>query len=327
MAKKVKENNIDLYYLNNKIDEYEGRSKSKQRGKRIKESKKKKEEESFDFEIETVIGMTNKNNEKKLEQKKRIKNKQQQKIIKRKKRIKRIIRWTTIILLISGSFIFATTSPIFNIKQIDVTNNKQISSDTIISLSTLSTQQNIFKFNKNKVINSIKENAYIEDVKINRVLPNKINIDITERQKNFSLEFLGRYAYINNQGYILEISEDKQNMPIIQGTQTTEEYIVEGNRLCDEDLERLEMVIKILSVAKENNLDTKVTSIDIRNKEEYSIYIQEEEKNIYIGDGSNLSNKILYVQAIMETEKGKAGDIFVNGDINNKFQPFFREKV
>ena len=28
-----------------------------------------------------------------------------------------------------------------------------------------------------------------------------------------------------------------------------------------------------------------------------------------------------------EAEKGKQGDIFVNGDLNNKFQPYFREKV
>ena len=29
----------------------------------------------------------------------------------------------------------------------------------------------------------------------------------------------------------------------------------------------------------------------------------------------------------MEQEKEKEGDIYVNGDINNKFQPYFREKV
>ena len=29
----------------------------------------------------------------------------------------------------------------------------------------------------------------------------------------------------------------------------------------------------------------------------------------------------------IEKEKDKEGDIFVNGDLNNKFQPYFREKV
>ena len=28
-----------------------------------------------------------------------------------------------------------------------------------------------------------------------------------------------------------------------------------------------------------------------------------------------------------KVKKGKKGDIYVNGDLNNKFQPYFRESV
>ena len=52
-----------------------------------------------------------------------------------------------------------------------------------------------------------------------------------------------------------------------------------------------------------------------------------ENKYVHLGDSSNLSNKMLYVVAILEKEKENAGDIFVNGDLNNKFQPYFRQKV
>ena len=55
--------------------------------------------------------------------------------------------------------------------------------------------------------------------------------------------------------------------------------------------------------------------------------LEAEKKKIYLGDTSNLSNKMLYILAIIEQEKGKDGDIFVNGDLNNKFQPYFRERV
>ena len=53
--------------------------------------------------------------------------------------------------------------------------------------------------------------------------------------------------------------------------------------------------------------------------------LEEENKKVHLGDSTNLSNKMLYVMAIIEAEKGKQGDIFVNGDLNNKFQPYFRE--
>ena len=51
------------------------------------------------------------------------------------------------------------------------------------------------------------------------------------------------------------------------------------------------------------------------------------ESLIYIYNNEKVSNKMLYIQAIIEQEKGKEGEIFVNGDINNNFNPYFREKV
>ena len=82
-----------------------------------------------------------------------------------------------------------------------------------------------------------------------------------------------------------------------------------------------------MNVAKEYNLDTKVTSIDIGNKNEYSIYLEEEQKKVYLGDNSNLTNKMLYVNAIIEQEKGKKGDIYANGDLDDKFKVYFRESL
>ena len=82
-----------------------------------------------------------------------------------------------------------------------------------------------------------------------------------------------------------------------------------------------------MNAAKEYDLDSKVTNIDISDKNEYSIYLEEEQKKVYIGDNSNLSNKMLHVSAILEQTKGQKGYIFVNGDLNNKFRPYFREKV
>lgn len=281
----------------------------------------------FEEDTETVIQMTNKNKIKKDEKQRRALTKKER---KRKKKIKRIKFFLKLILfagLVSGTIIFALTSPIFNIKDIKVINNNQVQADTIISLSELKKEDNIFKFYGKNVVNKIKENAYIENVKIHRKLPNTIEIKVEERTPTFSVDYMGKYAYINTQGYILEIAETNNGMTIIQGATTKEEDIQPGNRLCNEDLSRLEETIKILDSANENKLEGKVTSIDISNKNEYSIYIESEKKKIHLGDSTNISNKMLYVLAIIEKEKGKEGDIFVNGDLNNKFQPYFREKV
>ena len=82
-----------------------------------------------------------------------------------------------------------------------------------------------------------------------------------------------------------------------------------------------------MNAMKENQLDKEVTRIDISNKNDYIIYMQNEKKKIHLGDGSNLSNKMLYVIAIINEEKDKEGEIFANGDLNQKFKVYFREKV
>ena len=307
-----------------KIEEKNKIKNVREREKRIKQKKKNDE---FDLENEMVIQMTNRNNMEK--EQKRIKelDKQAEKRNKRNKKVKNILKILLLLGVIIGGTIFSMTSPIFNIKEIQVTNNNITPSDTIISLSELKLDENIFKFNKYNVKNKIKENAYIEDVKIHRKIPNVVQIEITQRQPKYSIDFMGKYAYINSQGYILEVADTNNGLPIIQGIATNEEEIVPNSRLNEDDLTSLENIIKIMDIAKENNLDTKVTSIDITNKNQYSIYIQEEKKRIHLGEDTNLGNKMLYAISIMEKEKGIEGDIYVNGDLNNKFQPYFREKV
>ena len=59
---------------------------------------------------------------------------------------------------------------------------------------------------------------------------------------------LFRDAYINNQGYILEISKEKLNVPIITGQKTTLEEIKPGNRLQEEDLHKLDNSKKSMSI-------------------------------------------------------------------------------
>ena len=332
MTKNQKDKIDDLFYYSpintEKITQKEQKRKTKEREKRIKKQNSQKNvENQFDYDNEMVIKMTNKNNQKQEEKTKQKMSKKQRQILKKKKRIKLMLKFTALLIIIIAGIIFALVSPIFNIKEIDVSNNEQIKTETIVSLSQLNLGQNIFKFNKNKVNKNIKTNAYIESVEIKRKLPNKVQIQIEERKQEYNVEFLNGYAYINNQGYILQISEEKQALPTIQGISTPDEQIVEGNRLNSEDLEKLEVIIQIMNICKNYELDSKITNIDISTKDEYTLYLEEEKKTIYLGDKSNLSNKMLYVQVIIEENRGKEGEIFVNGDLNNNFKPRFKEKV
>ena len=99
-----------------------------------------------------------------------------------------------------------------------------------------------------------------------------------------------------------------------------------GKRLQTEDLEKLPILAKVMELAQTNEIESLITRIDIADKENIKLIFETEEKIAYIGDGSNLITKILNIKVILEKEQGKAGEIFVNMDLN-KEDPMFRERV
>ena len=241
--------------------------------------------------------------------------------------IKRLSIVLLLIILLIGGTIYFILSPAFNVKAIDVVNNNKISSEQIVSMSEISLNNNMFKFSKKDVKNKILSNPYIEDINVSRnIFTNKVTIDVKERTATLMLEYGNSYVYINNQGYILEISPIKLDSPIIKGYVTPLEDVKPGNRLGKDDLERLEVVLKILETAQAAGLEKLITQINIKNKKDYVMVLESEDKTVYLGNCIDLSTQMLYIKEMLQREKGIEGEFFVDMDLNSG-NPVFREKV
>lgn len=247
---------------------------------------------------------------------------------KKRKKIFRVIKILMLLGIIIGGIIYAMLSPIFNIKNITVTGNSKISSETIISLSGLNIDQNIFNFWTSDIKEAVKQNAYIDTVEVRRKLPDSIEINVKERIATYMITLGNAYVYINNQGYILEITSKKLEVPLLIGYNTTAEEIVEGNRLNETDLEKLNDILKIMEVASSSNSDISslITQIDISDRNNYILSMPKEKKTIYLGDTTNLSTKILWIDKFLDEEKKNEGTIYLNVNLNTE-RPYFREKV
>ena len=251
--------------------------------------------------------------------------KEEQKINKKRK-IAGIVKYGSIVVLFITLVLCTMFSPLFNVKTIQVEGNELISENEIISLSQIQTGENTFKLSKNKIKNRIKENAYIDEVIIKRKLPSNIIITIEERKPAYQLEYATGYVYLDKQGYMLEINSTKLDLPILQGAETEPANFVVGNRLCVEDLEKLSGLIKVMELAKVNEIESLITRIDVENKQNIKLIFETKEKTAYLGDSTNLIDKIPIVKKILEENEGIAGEIFVNMDLN-KENPIFRERV
>ncbi len=359
-----KNQELNFLYLEDENSNASDDKKEKKVSKKKKVTKKERttknktaqnENEAFNFDNEIVIGVTKLPNETQKHNVSKTKKKQNQETGKKTKKtqiqkgadkksapkkkqimkkkeenkkgkiIKGVIKWTILLGALMAAFIFFMMSPLFNIVEISVTGNNAISQETITSLSGITVGENIYKTSKNKISQRIKQNAYIDTVEVNRILPNKVELQVKERTTTYMLEYVGSFVYINNQGYILEIATNAVDVPIIMGYHTTQEELKVGNRLDEEDLNKLEMVLKIIDSIQSSGIVSKINRINIENKQNYTLHIEEEKKIVYLGDASNLSSRMLYLKAVLNDTKGLEGEIFINGDLI-KEKAVFRQK-
>jgi len=322
----------------------------KKEGKRKKEKKQEQENNTINLDNEIVIGLRIKEDlpvekpkkekeEKPIKKKNKKKAKKQEEIVpkrykeqqekEKQQRMRKfkIVKYILLCIILIGCIVYILLSPLFNINTITVIGNEKVSTEQIISLSKIEKQTNMFQYRKKDIKENVKQNAYIDTVSIARYYPDTVQITVTERKKAYVLEFANTYVAINNQGYLLEFVEDTTDLPILTGFSTNTANIQIGNRLENEDLQKLETVLQITDAIHANDLGQVVSKIDITDGKNFKLILENEQKVAYIGEGKDLSTRILYIKTILEKEAGKSGEIFVDMDINNGELPMFREKV
>lgn len=263
---------------------------------------------------------------KKRKYKQKTHNTNQRQINKKKNKKNKSRKIIVLFLIIFAIIIFALISPIFNIQTIKVEGNNKVNSDTIVSLSGVETGDNIFRISERNIINNIKENTYIKSVAISRNLPGTLEISVKEREVAYQIKVINSYVYIDSQGYILEKNSKSANVPIIEGFSTDQNTLLNSTRIQNDDIPYLNAMLKIMNTAKKENFSNLITKIIIEN-DEYTLELESENKKVYLGDSSDIVNKMAYLKVILKQESGNTGEVFLNGDLNNGFKPFFREEI
>ncbi len=248
-----------------------------------------------------------------------------QKEIEQRKRKKRKIK--TIILLILIIFIaisaYLLNTDEFKIKTINIEGCNNLREEEVYELSEIKEGKSIFSVIETITKVKLKRNGYIEDAKIKKEYPNQILIQVTERQNDFQiLTEDSKYIFINEQGYIIGNSEESSNITTITGMEITVEQSEKIKRLEEKDLDKMEDILHIKDeITGIEGLET-IERID--TKDEYIIHFNEDKLKINLGNASELSNRMYFVRAILKKEEGNSGTIYVNGNINEQFSPYFR---
>jgi cell division protein FtsQ len=243
-------------------------------------------------------------------------NKKSNELIK-KRRKKAIIRRSILIFVL----LFAILSTLclklsyFNILNISVVNNRNVSSELLTSLSGINIGSNIFYINTKIVKNNVCSNPYIVDVRIKRKLPNKIVIDIQERDAAFYINVEGKkYIILDSYGVVLEERDSINNMKLVKLDGIKPVSIEMGKVISVEDSRKVKVLNVFADLINRNKSGVNIDSIDLSDIALISVCSSE--LSFKLGDSFDLEkklNKALNI-ALMSEVKGKKGYIDLSFD-------------
>ena len=237
---------------------------------------------------------------------------------------KKIIFTILFVIIFTACLVFCLTSDIFKVREIEVKNASNLDIDKIKTDSGIVEGRNIFLQRYFKGIFKLKENARIQDVKIYPVFPDKIEIYVEERNENYQISDENGYYIIDKNGYISRKSDELQKIIMLLGLKTTS--LSDKKRIDREDLDILEKINKIKYVLDYYELTNKVTSIEKKDRQ-FILDLKDEKKKIVLKEElTELRAQISISKHIIETEKGKEGEIFNDKNQKRNYM-VFREKI
>ena len=237
---------------------------------------------------------------------------------------KKIIFTILFVIIFTACLVFCLTSDMFKVKKIEVKNASNLDIDKIKTDSGIVEGRNIFLQRYFKGMFKLKENARIQDVKIYPVFPDKIEIYVEERNENYQISDENGYYIIDKNGYILRKSDELQKIIMLLGLKTTS--LSDKKRIDREDLDILEKINKIKYVLDYYELTNKVTSIEKKDRQ-FILDLKDEKKKIILKEElTELRAQISISKYIIETEKGKEGEIFNDKNQKRNYM-VFREKI
>ncbi|MCM1181124.1 MAG: cell division protein FtsQ/DivIB [Clostridium sp.] len=221
----------------------------------------------------------------------------------KKKRTGLIVGGIAVFLLILVVFLLTS----FHIDDMEVTGNQHYSKEQIKDyvLSNGYVDNTILLMLKNK-IHPPKDIPFIAKLDIEYVDAHKITVTVYEKALAGCVEYMNRYVYFDQDGYVLEISLTKlSDTPCITGMSFSSMELYE--KLPIDDQKRFKLILKLTQLIGKYNLNIDA----IRFTTEDEVVLNYEDIRIELGDGSKLEEQMEDLAQMLEGLEGKKGTLYL----------------
>lgn len=202
----------------------------------------------------------------------------------------------TIFAALSTAYHFAKKMDYFLIESITITGNKNLNSSFMNEMAQEFIGHNLFSLNRQSLIIKYENIVRIKRVRVRKILPNRLRIDIQEREG---------FLYIKTtEGHLVPIDEDmvildntgfylSENLPVVD-TGYSVETLTAGSAL---DSEYLTLIMKIHNIIRESRIDAGHISEYYMKKDNLYLVEANTGARICIGQG-NFNDKLKKLEFI-----------------------------
>ncbi|MBQ8086197.1 MAG: FtsQ-type POTRA domain-containing protein [Lachnospiraceae bacterium] len=193
----------------------------------------------------------------------------------------------------------------FKIDKIEVTGNKHYTKEQIIEFVQNEgyIDNTILLMLKNK-INPISDIPFVAKIGIDCESAHKITVTVYEKAMAGCIEYMDRYVYFDQDGYVLEISLEKlSDAPCVTGMSF--DSIELHEKLPIKDKKRFKLILKLTQLITKYKLV--IDSIQFTSEDELILY--HDNIRIELGDGSKIEEQLIDLNQILDGLSGKSGTL------------------
>lgn len=151
----------------------------------------------------------------------------------------------------------------FNVTEIQVTGNSTYNKDYIIGKSQIETGEKIFRIDRGRVRSILEDEAYVEKARVIYELPNKVLIELTERQEKYQILYNKEYIITDKYGITLRTDTEKNELLAIESL--TDVLYNVGEKIQITGIENIDSIFQTIDY-----IDKEFGSETVRNLKIYS---------------------------------------------------------
>lgn len=242
------------------------------------------------------------------------KKRQRKTLTPRQRKVRHIFAYCTIFIVILCIGVVLSLTVLFKTEKISVKGNTLYDENTIVELSGVKLEQNIFlakwSATPNQIIDAL---PYVEDAKVDFTIPDTITITIKNADPAYVIISDGKYYKVSGSGRILEIEDsDSQQLPVLKCSELT---VTEVGKYISFKDENFYKILSEISDCLEKNEFTNVNLVDMNETANISL-IYDKRIKIVLGLPEDIDYKLRTAMTIINQKLDPEGTGVISGTLN-----------